>query len=594
MSIVYADKVLINGATQVTNVGQTINGNLLLGSTSTVTNSTAFSNLLIGNCTVGGTLASENISVLGNISGQGSRNIMIGGSAADGNYNLILGGSSLSTASYCLLGIGAGCTGDFNMAGWGSTINLGTSTYTIALGGTGITHAGSNNAYSICGATNGITGGDNSGIIGGSNCNLNSAGARSSIINSDSITFSATGAGNTVIGLATGTMGGTSTVRCLLAGGTTNSITTAGASTNCAIIGGMTNTIARGTDCAIICSEASDMALTGTGGLLINNGIYSGGNNEISSNVSSFTNGSNATLAGDNNRIQNRVTQCVIIGGASSDILTSGTGTLSGAVVVGGNNCNITSSSSSTTGRSVIIGGINQTITSTGTGATLNSAILYGSGCTLTNNSTCLLGGTNAAITSGFNGVVCLTCSNTTAFTAGTADRFVCRFVNGYYLSSSAANNTGLQMAASGSAWDPITSDIRTKNIHNEIEYQAVLSELDNVRVYNYNMKDDDNASKRIGIIAQEFNNTYDKKLGIIPTTYSGSDSMNNKYGSPDDPIQTISTEGVQFVMMSCIKGLKSRVENLKAENAALKQQIDNIQSQLATIMSVIKSPKSK
>lgn len=514
--------------------------------------------------------------------------------SAGGN---IVGGGTVSGTpiSSIIVGTGHTLTGTFSAILGGSANSMS--------GAEGITRS-----YMVGGTGNTITNSDggagtatNVGMVGCTSCTMGTTVRdRSCIINSTTVALSATGNTNTVIGCNVGTLGGTSSAGNIIAGGSSQTIDTAGASTDSAIVGGLTNSISIGLRCSIHGGNNNSISNTSSGSIT-NSAILSSLTGSIA-NSTSFNQSGNTITGGEDHNITNRVIRSSVIGGFDNNITTSGTGQIFNSSIMGGSVNSITSSSSNDSGRNTILGGTSNTITSSGTGTTTSSAILYGSGNTLTNNSSCLLGGTNATISSGASGVVCFTDSNATAFNAGTSNVFHGRFTNGYYFATNAASTSGVSLGGgnppappTGATWNAISSDIRTKNIHSIIDQDAALDGIDEVKVYRYNYKDDEeNMGQRIGLIAQEFNGAFAERRDVANKALSPSILLNETYGTPDDPVQTVDGDSLTYVMFSCIKALKSRVVALESTNDALQDRIAALEAQNATILNQLSGLKIK
>ncbi|QKE50212.1 hypothetical protein F-VV10_0092 [Faustovirus] len=483
------------------------------------------------------------------------------------SVNNIYIGSISGTPTGCLVtGANQTLNGTFSVNIAGSSNSIG--------GTEGITRS-----YMIGGMSNTI---DNSGVGSGTVINAGMLGcdsctmgttvrSRSCIINSTTVSMSSTGSTNTVVGVNVGTLGGSSSSGNILAGGSSQTISTSGTSTDCAIVGGLTNSITTSSRCSILGGNGN-IINNSTSGSITNSSIISSLTGNITNSVAGYTMSGNAIIGGEDHNITNRVTRTCILGGFDNTISTSGTGQIFNSCILGGSVNQITSSSSGDSGRNVILGGTSHTITASGAGIATSSTIAYGSGCTLTNNASCLIGGTNATVTSGLSGIVNLTCSNTTAFNAGTSNVFHARFSGGYYFTTNAAGTNGVNLTANDSDGWSSFSDIRMKNIHREISYGDVLNGLDEVHVYNYNYKHDpEDAAIKLGCVAQEFHGVYADKLGIIKKGVTNVKNINDVYGTDDDPVQAINSANLAYISLACIKALKAEIEDLKAEIAELK-----------------------
>lgn len=168
-------------------------------------------------------------------------------------------------------------------------------------------------------------------------------------------------------------------------------------------------------------------------------------------------------------------------------------------------------------------------------------------------------------------------------------------YANGYSTSSTAAySSTAITLYAnsvyrpSGTTFDIFKySDKRLKT--NIVPVKDSLANLRKIGIYDYNMKDDDKKTPRIGVIAQEYKKVFPQEVKIEPNTkyYAvGSDwlvySMVDAIKELDKNIQNIQTKFNAYV--KDFMGLKSRVARLEMQAQEAKRQNAIIKSRLAKI----------
>jgi len=447
-----------------------------------------------------------------------------------------IGGGTTNTASAQGATVGGG--GDNQATGAQSTVgggrfNLASGTYAVVGGGGGPVVGDRNTAS---GSNSFVGGGQNNAAsaahatVAGGRDNV-ASGAYAAIGGGQ--TNSATRQYNTVAG---GTGNSAIGEQCAVGGGGGNTAGTDASTVYATVAGGRDNaatvsyaTVGGGRD-----NQATgDYATVGGGG---------------GSGVGNAASGDAATVGGglDNSASGNRAT----IGGGQENSATNDHDT------VGGGLNNSASGNYSTVG-----GGQNNAVPSSGTGATIPGG----------RNNTA--GGDDSFVcgASGSDGNFdnCFVFADGNATVADSANRVFFRSAQGCrWYTTAAGTGTGVQLGNGSTSWSSI-SDRDAKRDIEEVDYDAIARRVDDgVKVYTYRMRDqpDENATRHVGTMAQEF-------AAVVDT------------GKSDRLIDRGDASGVNLAL--CIatrrqqRADRDRIAALEAENAALKERLARVEAAL-------------
>jgi hypothetical protein len=463
------------------------------------------------------------------------------------------------------------------------------------------------------------------GLVGGTSCTLvsNTNDVTINVVSPASTVWQESAAQISPQTASTSLLGGCNTANC--------SITTS--STNSVVLGGTTNTISHPSggnfgyiNNAIIAGNTNNFDFNGD--RLQDSVIIGGDSNSIK--TATTTNGRNlyrcAIIAGETNAMSGGCVNSAMIGG-TGNIMAIG----SSSCILGGVNCEIkdvttTASTFKSDGscilggtgnqihmwngrrhNSVILGGTSNTMKSAVSAPNIfdcailsgnNNAFLIPSGAN--GQSSTIIGGENNFVRDsensviignycdaqgGQDGCVLVGDSATTTLQNSASNQYSSRFSGGYRLFTNAAQSTGMTMGANLSAWSAV-SDINKKDIQREVDYNSYLEKMRSIPVYEYNYKSCCSANRNIGPVAQDWNNVanfrtpdnivnvFDEETGEQIFDIEGLPVTENK-GAFKDPLRICQGDEIG-VLLSCVKGLLSEIDQLKARINIL-ETINNI-----------------
>jgi hypothetical protein len=145
--------------------------------------------------------------------------------------------------------------------------------------------------------------------------------------------------------------------------------------------------------------------------------------------------------------------------------------------------------------------------------------------------------------------------------TSPAVDSFIVRASGGVTMYTSSNLSNGATLPAGGGGWSTF-SDRNAKENFAAADGQEVLALLAEVPIFTWNYKTQDPSIRHMGPIAQDFHAAF----GL------GEDSRR---------ISTIDADGVA---LAAIQGLYAQNQELAAENAALQQQVDDLEARLAAL----------
>jgi hypothetical protein len=127
----------------------------------------------------------------------------------------------------------------------------------------------------------------------------------------------------------------------------------------------------------------------------------------------------------------------------------------------------------------------------------------------------------------------------------------------GVYVYNNSTNNNYVYLAPGAPSWNSI-SDRNTKKNFRDVDTVAVLEKLASIPVQKWNYKGEpDDACPHIGPMAQDF------KAAFYP-------------GRDDKGISTLEFDGVE---LAAIQGLNRKLEQTRAENAELREQLKQLKA---------------
>ncbi len=134
--------------------------------------------------------------------------------------------------------------------------------------------------------------------------------------------------------------------------------------------------------------------------------------------------------------------------------------------------------------------------------------------------------------------------------------RWVARSSGGVYFYTNSGLSSGMYLAASGSAWNAVSDRERKENLE-PVDVQNLLARLAEIPIHTWNYKAQDPTIRHIGLMADEFNALVEG-LG----------------GEGEDYINTLDADGVAL----------AAIQGLIAENAALREQLGDMETRLSAL----------
>ena len=133
--------------------------------------------------------------------------------------------------------------------------------------------------------------------------------------------------------------------------------------------------------------------------------------------------------------------------------------------------------------------------------------------------------------------------------------QFRVRARGGTWFFSNKAMTTGAYLAPGSNSWES-ACDSATKEDFQPVDRRELLEKVASLRVRDYKMKDQDDGTRHIGPVAQDFHSAF-------------------KYGGNETSINMADADGVLLAAVQALyednKALRSELEALKAELAARK-----------------------
>jgi hypothetical protein len=158
--------------------------------------------------------------------------------------------------------------------------------------------------------------------------------------------------------------------------------------------------------------------------------------------------------------------------------------------------------------------------------------------------------------------------STTTPYTSTANHQFRARASGGVYFHSNSAATAGVYLAAGGTSWSP-ASDRALKENFAPVDVVGILEQVASLPVETWNLRSQDPTIRHIGPVAQDFHAAFG-------------------YGEDDRHINMQDANGVN---LAAIQGLytlvneqEARTAELEAENEALLEQLDVIETRLAAL----------
>ncbi len=140
-------------------------------------------------------------------------------------------------------------------------------------------------------------------------------------------------------------------------------------------------------------------------------------------------------------------------------------------------------------------------------------------------------------------------------------NRTIFRSSGGFYIYTNGSLSSGVYVPAGGNAWSSVSDRNRKENFA-EVDTQELLARLAEIPITTWNYKSQDPTIRHIGPMAQDFYTAF----GV---------------GEDDKHISTVDADGVA---LAAIQGLYAQVQELKAENAALQAQVDDLAARVEAL----------
>lgn len=161
----------------------------------------------------------------------------------------------------------------------------------------------------------------------------------------------------------------------------------------------------------------------------------------------------------------------------------------------------------------------------------------------------------------------------------GTNNVFECHYKNGFYFTTNASRSIGVQAGSGATSWSSI-SDLRLKQNINPIDLDHAYDAIDKVNVVNFSWKDDVENKQEFGMIAQEVQAAFSD---FMPKQHCMSHDYTLQH--PDEePIGTVSGDHIAYLSLGLIKKQKQLINDLKAENMALKDIVIDLIKRVETL----------
>ena len=146
-------------------------------------------------------------------------------------------------------------------------------------------------------------------------------------------------------------------------------------------------------------------------------------------------------------------------------------------------------------------------------------------------------------------------------------NRFIVRAMGGVYLYTNSALSSGMYLSGGGSSWNIVSDRAMKRNIR-QVDGKEILSKLAQIPISQWSYKAQDPSIEHIGPVAQDFYAAF----GL---------------GEDDKHINTLDPDGVA---LAAIQGLYDMVKEKDAENADLRQCVDDLESRLVALEVLVSS----
>ncbi len=156
--------------------------------------------------------------------------------------------------------------------------------------------------------------------------------------------------------------------------------------------------------------------------------------------------------------------------------------------------------------------------------------------------------------------------STTNDLVATAPNSFVVRAAGGVGFYTNAAMNAGVELAPSGTQW-LVVSDVNTKRLFRDLDGEDVLRKLAAMPIQEWSYKHQDAAIRHVGPTAQDFRAAF---------------------GLGENPLR-IGTLDADGIALAAVKALEARTQALLRENAALREALATIQTQVAALVATPK-----
>jgi hypothetical protein len=155
--------------------------------------------------------------------------------------------------------------------------------------------------------------------------------------------------------------------------------------------------------------------------------------------------------------------------------------------------------------------------------------------------------------------------SSATATDSWGAQTFTARSHGGVRFYAAAGTATGVQLSAGGNSWNSI-SDRNAKEAFAPVDTARLLEVLSGMPVQTWNLKSQAPEMRHIGPVAQDFNGSFAYLVGKV-----------------ESPIHINNMDAVG-ISLAASQGLYVQLQALEVENAALRDQLGDLEARLAAL----------
>jgi hypothetical protein len=152
------------------------------------------------------------------------------------------------------------------------------------------------------------------------------------------------------------------------------------------------------------------------------------------------------------------------------------------------------------------------------------------------------------------------------------SNTFTVRCHGGARFYSASGTSTGVQLSSGGTSWSSI-SDRKTKENFADVDNARLLEALAAMPIQTWNLKSQSPKIRHIGPVAQDFNGIFGYLFGEVesPTHINSMDAIG---------VSLAAAQGLYQLS----KEQAARIEELEEENAALREQLDDLEARVAAL----------